>query len=66
MFWTKSAHGGKSMVLTLEGWLQILEEQRSAGIGTVKYDIDELILRLIYLKMVETEWTCLPCNKYLN
>jgi hypothetical protein len=51
--------------LTLNEWLQYLEEVKSDGIESVRH-IDELILFLTHLKMREHGWISLPSSKYLN
>jgi hypothetical protein len=51
---------------TLAQLLNYLEELRSDGAETVRFDVDELILFLTHLKMREHGWISLPSNKYLN
>ncbi len=51
---------------TLTQMLKHLEELKSDGVETVRYDIDDLILFLTHLYMKEHGWISLPSNKYLN
>jgi len=51
---------------TLDELLDRLEELKSDGVETLRYDINDLILFLTHLKMKERGWICLPSSKYLN
>ncbi len=51
---------------TLTQLLKHLEELKSDGVETVRYDIDELILFFTHLKMREHGWISLPSSKYLK
>ena len=46
--------------------LKHLEELKSDGVETVRYDIDHLILFLTHIHMKEHGWISLPSSKYLN
>jgi len=51
--------------MRLHGLTELLEELRSNGTESVRWDINELILLLTHL-MKERGWISLPSSKYLN
>jgi len=51
---------------TLTQLLKRLEELKSDGVKTVRYDIDDLILFLTHLYLKEHGWISSPSSKYLN